>query len=117
MDEFSYSNSLHFVHYNNNFLIYAKYMYIVAELVQYPFVNEDAVLITNDNTPVTVLDRVNRDPDHLNSWAKKSYMAFNPTKTNYMVISHTDITQPNLNFNGVQLHKVRSYYIPNWDWC
>ena len=36
-------------------------------------------------------------------------MAFNPTKTKYMVISSTDRPHPSLNLNGVELDKVSSY--------
>ena len=90
------------------FLIYADD--IVAELeCDIHLYADDAVLITNYNNPVTAVDKVNRDLDRLHTWAETWYMAFNPTKTKYMVISNTDRPHPSLNLNGVELDKVSSY--------
>ena len=90
------------------FLIYADD--IVAELeCDIHLYADDAVLITNYNNPVTAFDKVNRDLDRLHTWAETWYMAFNPTKTKYMVISNTDRPHPSLNLNGVELDKVSSY--------
>ena len=41
--------------------------------------------------------------------APKLFMSFNPMKTKYIVVSATEMPNPDLQLDGINIEKVRSY--------
>ena len=71
---------------------------------------DDAVLMTHyKENKEESFQKMNRDLQRLNEWATKWFMSFNPTKTKYMVVTATETPNPDLQLDGINIEKVRSY--------